>query len=118
MKLLCQKFCKRKDFCILLEKIFPVKPRESDNFLVVVQTEPDENILWLADFYGKNCTYSETKEGGRCLSRLSEEALQKIIRELINKYDIRKDRIMKKRATAILLGIMVSSMFLSACGKQ
>jgi putative multiple sugar transport system substrate-binding protein len=44
--------------------------------------------------------------------------LQKIIRELINKYDIRKDRIMKRRATAILLGIMVSSMFLSACGKN
>ena len=30
----------------------------------------------------------------------------------------RKDRIMKRRATAILLGIMVSSMFLSACGKN
>lgn len=44
--------------------------------------------------------------------------IAKIIRELINKYDIRKDRIMKRRATAILLGIMVSSMFLSACGKN
>ena len=79
MKLLCQKFCTKKRFLHTFgTKIFPVKPRESDNFLVVVQTEPDENILWLADFYGKNCTYYEAKEGGYCLSRLSEKYCQRL----------------------------------------
>ena len=48
------------------------------------------------------------------------KTLRGIIRELTNKpiNKDRKDHVMKRRATAILLGIMVSSMFLSACGKN
>ena len=48
------------------------------------------------------------------------KTLRGIIRELTNKpiNKDRKDHIMKRRATAILLGIMVSSMFLSACEKN
>ena len=72
LKLLCRNSVKEKIFDTFGKDI-SCKAKGSDNFLVVVQTEPDEKILWLADFYGKNCTYCEAKEGSYCLSRLSEK---------------------------------------------
>ena len=93
------------------------KIKGEDNFIVTsVEVVVDKAFL-MVDFYGKKCTYSETKAAVAYRDYLKNIA--KIIRELINKYDIRKDRIMKVlRATAILLGIMVSSMFCLPAGRM
>ena len=88
-----------------------------DNFIVTVEVVVDKAFFgWLTSM-GRNVHILKPKKAAVAYRDYLKN-IAKIIRELINKYDIRKDRIMKRRATAILLGIMVSSMFLSACGKN
>ena len=116
IRLVCQNSTKKKIQRTFGSEIF-CKIKGEDNFIVTVEVVVDKAFFgWLTSM-GRNVHILKPKKAAVAYRDYLKN-IAKIIRELINKYDIRKDRIMKRRATAILLGIMVSSMFLSACGKN
>ena len=78
------------------------KIKGEDNFIVTVEVVVDKAFFgWLTSM-GRNVHILKPKKAAVAYRDYLKN-IAKDIRELINKYDIRKDRIMKRRATAILL---------------